>query len=185
MSVILASLPARACFQRCHLAASLGVNYESLVDSLVRIEGDSAPLFQPAEPPDGWCASVLSLRLARSRCSSLQPRDPFAVPAIPLSDLFRFSPRSRLCCTAFTYREQSRNDWPGRACSAFSGRQGEAFAYRPPRQTTTVPSWFLRRCRWLSRNHPVQALALEDAVFRATGTPIASQSPPLASISPR
>ena len=67
-----------------------GVDYDSLVDSLVRIDGNAAPLFNQRRQMVGVHLFFPTLR----QVTVIQPapRDPFAVPAVPVADLFRFSP---------------------------------------------------------------------------------------------
>ena len=128
-----------------------GVNYGSLVDSLVRIEGNSAPLFNLHRQMVGVHLFFPSLR--EVTVLEPAPRDPFAVPAVPLSDLFRFSPDPALLHRVHVQGTVTL-DWPGRELCIQDAKAGICI------QTTQQddrPGWLLCRCRRLSRNHPFQA----------------------------
>jgi len=67
-----------------------GANYEALIDSLVRIRGSVAPLFNQRRQMVGvhiFFASPDQVKVIESA-----PRDPFAVQIVPISQLFRYSP---------------------------------------------------------------------------------------------
>ena len=152
-----------------------GVNYESLVDSLVRIEGNSAPLFNLHRQMVGVHLFFPSLR--EVTVLEPAPRDPFAVPAVPLSDLFRFSPDPALLHRVHVQGTVTL-DWPGRVICIQDVKAG--ICIQTTQQTTVPVGSYVDVVGF-----PAITLfkpALEDAVFRATGAPIASQSP--AAISP-
>lgn len=147
-----------------------GVNYESLVDSLVRIEGNSAPLFNLHRQMVGVHLFFPTLR----EISVIEPAplDPFAVPAIPLSDLFRFSPDPALLHRVHVQGTVTL-DWPGRVLCIQDAKAG--ICIQTTQQTTVPVGSYVDVVGF-----PAITLfkpALEDAVFRATGAPIASQSP--------
>jgi diguanylate cyclase (GGDEF)-like protein len=105
------------------------------------------------------------------------PLDPFAVPAIPLSDLFRFSPDPALLHRVHVQGTVTL-DWPGRLLCIQDAKDGICIQTT---QRTTVPVGSYVDVV----GFPAITLfkpALEDAVFRATGAPIAALSP--AAISP-
>jgi diguanylate cyclase (GGDEF)-like protein len=152
-----------------------GVNYESLVDSLVRIEGNSAPLFNQRRQMVGVHLFFPSLR--EVTVLEPAPRDPFAVPAIPLADLFRFSPDPALLHRVHVQGTVTL-DWPGRVLCIQDAKAG--ICIQTTQQTTVPVGSYVDVVGF-----PAITLfkpALEDAVFRATGAPIESQSP--AAISP-
>ena len=152
-----------------------GVNYESLVDSLVRIEGNSAPLFNQRLQMVGVHLFFPSLR--EVTVLEPAPRDPFAVPAIPLADLFRFSPDPALLHRVHVQGTVTL-DWPGRVLCIQDAKAG--ICIQTTQQTTVPVGSYVDVVGF-----PAITLfkpALEDAVFRATGAPIESQSP--AAISP-
>jgi diguanylate cyclase (GGDEF)-like protein len=152
-----------------------GASYESLVDSLVRIEGNSAPLFNLHRQMVGVHLFFPSLR----EVTVLEPApgDPFAVPAVPLSDLFRFSPDPALLHRVHVEGTVTL-DWPGRVLCIQDVKAG--ICIQTSQQTTVPVGSYVDVVGF-----PAITLfkpALEDAVFRATGAPIASQAP--AAISP-
>jgi diguanylate cyclase (GGDEF)-like protein len=152
-----------------------GINYASLVDSLVRIEGNSAPLFNRHRQMVGVHLFFPSLR--EVTVLEPAPRDPFSVPAIPLSDLFRFSPDPALLHRVHVQGTVTL-DWPGRVLCIQDAKAGICI------QTTQLASVPVGSYVDVV-GFPAITLfkpALEDAVFRATGKPIATQSP--AAISP-
>ena len=147
-----------------------GVNYESLVDSLVRMEGNSAPLFNLHRQMVGVHLFFPSLR--EVTVLEPAPRDPFAVPAIPLSDLFRFSPDPALLHRVHVQGTVTL-DWPGRVLCIQDAKTG--ICIQTTQQTTVPVGSFVDVVGF-----PAITLfkpALEDAVFRTTDAPIASQSP--------
>jgi diguanylate cyclase (GGDEF)-like protein len=147
-----------------------GVNYESLVDSLVRIEGNSAPLFNLRRQMVGVHLFFPSLR----EVAVLQPaaRDPFAVPAVPLSDLFRFSPDPALLHRVHVQGTVTL-DWPGRVLCIQDAKAG--ICIQTAQQASVPVGSYVDVVGF-----PAITLfkpALEDAVFRATGSPAATPSP--------
>ena len=151
------------------------VNYDSLVDSLVRIEGNSAPLFNLRRQMVGVHLFFPSLR--EVTVLEPAPRDPFAVPAIPLSDLFRFSPDPALLHRVHVQGTVTL-DWPGRALCIQDAKAG--ICIQTTQQSSVPVGSYVDVVGF-----PAITLfkpALEDAVFRGTGAPIASPSP--AAISP-
>jgi diguanylate cyclase (GGDEF)-like protein len=147
-----------------------GVDYESLVDSLVRIEGNVAPLFNLRRQMVGVHLFFPSLR----EVTVIQPAtgDPFAVPAVPLAELFRFSPDPGLLHRVHVQGTVTL-DWPGRVLCIQDAKAGICMQTT---QQASVP---------VGSNVDVVGFpavnlfkpALEDAVFRTTGAPIASPSP--------
>ncbi|MEI9967620.1 MAG: GGDEF domain-containing protein [Terracidiphilus sp.] len=147
-----------------------GINYDSLVDSLVRIEGNSAPLFNLHRQMVGVHLFFPSLR--EVTVLEPAPHDPFAVPAIPLSDLFRFSPDPALLHRVHVQGTVTL-DWPGRVLCIQDAKAG--ICIQTTQQTTVPVGSFVDVVGF-----PAITLfkpALEDAVFRATGALIAAQSP--------
>jgi diguanylate cyclase (GGDEF)-like protein len=98
-----------------------GVDYESLVDSLVRIRGNTAPVFNQRRQM--VAVHVFFPTLDQVKVVQPAPRDPFAVPAIPISELFRYSPEP-----GFLRRVHVRGtvtlDWPGRMLCIQNGKDG-------------------------------------------------------------
>ncbi len=147
-----------------------GVNYDSLVDSLVRMEGNSAPLFNLHRQMVGVHLFFPSLR--EVTVLEPAPRDPFSVPAIPLTDLFRFSPDPALLHRVHVQGTVTL-DWPGRVLCIQDAKAG--ICIQTTQQTTVPVGSYVDVAGF-----PAITLfkpALEDAVFRATGEPIAAQSP--------
>jgi len=88
-----------------------GVDYDSLVDSLVRIDGNAAPLFNQRRQMVG--VHLFFPTLGQVTVIQPAPRDPFAVPAVPVSELFRFSPDPGLLHRVHVQGIVTL-DWPGR-----------------------------------------------------------------------
>jgi diguanylate cyclase (GGDEF)-like protein len=88
-----------------------GVNYESLVDSLVRIQGNAGAVFNQRDQLVG--VRVLFPTLREVEVVQAAPRDPFAVPAVPISQLFRYSPDPGLLHRVHVEGKVTL-DWPGR-----------------------------------------------------------------------
>jgi diguanylate cyclase (GGDEF)-like protein len=96
-------------------------NYDALIDSLVRIRANAAPLFNQSRQMVGVHAFFPSLR----ELSVIQaaPPDPFAVPAVPISQLFRFSAVPELLHRAHVRGTVTLN-WPGRILCIQDGKDG-------------------------------------------------------------
>jgi diguanylate cyclase (GGDEF)-like protein len=152
-----------------------GVDYETLIDSLVRIDGNSAPLFNQHRQMVGVHLFFPSLR--EVTVIEPAPRDPFAVPAVPLSDLFRFSPDPGLLHRVHVQGTVTL-DWPGRELCIQDAKAGICIETT---QQATVPVGSLVDVVGFPAVNRFKP-ALEDAVFRGTDTPIASLAP--AAISP-
>ncbi|MGD1105443.1 MAG: GGDEF domain-containing protein [Terracidiphilus sp.] len=88
-----------------------GVNYESLVDSLVRIQGNAGAVFNQQDQLLG--VRVLFPTLREVEVVQAAPRDPFAVPAVPITELFRYSPDPGLLHRVHVQGKVTL-DWPGR-----------------------------------------------------------------------
>jgi diguanylate cyclase (GGDEF)-like protein len=88
-----------------------GVDYDSLVDSLVRIAGNAAPLFNQRRQMVG--AHLFFPALSQVTVIQPAPRDPFAVPAVSVAKLFRFSPDPGLLRRVHVQGIVTL-DWPGR-----------------------------------------------------------------------
>jgi len=98
-----------------------GVDYDSLVDSLVSIDGNAAPLFNQRRQMVGVHLFFPTLR----QVTMIQPapRDPFAVPAVPVSQLFRFSPDPGLLHRVHVQGIVTL-DWPGRLLCIQDSKDG-------------------------------------------------------------
>jgi diguanylate cyclase (GGDEF)-like protein len=149
-----------------------GFNYESLVDSLVRIDGDSAPLFNQRRQMVG--VHVFFPTLREVKVMQPAPRDPFSVSAVPISELFRYSPDPGLLHRVHVQGVITL-DWPGRMLCIQDSRDGICM------QTTQMASLpvgtFVDVVGFPAIN--VFNPTLEDAVFRAAAGS-ALPAPPLA-----
>jgi diguanylate cyclase (GGDEF)-like protein len=147
-----------------------GIDYESLVDSLVRIDGNAAPLFNLRRQMVGVHLFFPTL----SQVTVIQPatRDPFAVPAVPLAELFRFSPDPGLLHRVHVQGTVTL-DWPGRVLCIQDAKAGICM------QTTQMASVPVGSYVDVVGFPAINLFkpSLEDAVFRTTGAPIASPSP--------
>ena len=146
------------------------VDYESLVDSLVLIHGDVAPQFNQRHQMVGVHVFFPSLR----QIYVIEPalRDPFAVPAVPVSQLFRFSPESSLLRRVHV-RGEVTLDWPGRMLCIADGKDGICIQTS---QSSALPiGTFVDVAGFpvIQQFKPT----LEDATFRAAGGAGQSQEP--------
>jgi diguanylate cyclase (GGDEF)-like protein len=152
-----------------------GVDYESLVDSLVRIDGNAAPLFNQSRQMVG--VHLFFPSLSQVAVVQAAPRDPFGVPAVPISQLFRFSPDPGLLHRVHVQGIVTL-DWPGQMLCIQDTKEGICMLTT---QTAGVPvGTFVDVVGFPAIN--LFKPSLEDAVFRAAGG--STTSPPLASITP-
>ncbi len=144
-------------------------DYDALVDSLVRIRANAAPLFNQSRQMVGVHAFFPSLR----ELSVIQaaPPDPFAVPAVPISQIFRFSTVPELLHRAHI-RGTVTLDWPGRILCIQDGKDGLCIQTT---QTTGVALGSLVDVVGFPAINLFKP-TLEDASFRVIGH--ASASPP-------
>jgi diguanylate cyclase (GGDEF)-like protein len=149
-----------------------GADYESLVDSLVLIHGNVAPQFNQRRQMVG--VHVFFPSLAQIEVTEAAPANPFAVAAVPVSQLFRFSPEQSLLHRVHV-RGRVTLDWPGRALCIEDANDGlcietaQALAVAPGAQVDVVGFPVIRQFK----------PTLEDATFRAAeGSP--ASLPPVA-----
>jgi diguanylate cyclase (GGDEF)-like protein len=98
-----------------------GVDYDSLVDSLVRMDGNAAPLFNQRRQMVG--VHLFFPTLGQVTVIQPAPRDPFAVPAVPIAQLFRFSPDPGLLHRVHVQGTVTL-DWPGRVLCIQDAKAG-------------------------------------------------------------
>ncbi len=149
-----------------------GVDYDSLVDSLVDIVGNAAPLFNQRRQMVGVHLFFPSLR----QVTVIQPapRDPFAVPAVPLGQLFRFSPNPGLLHRVHV-QGMVTLDWPGRVLCIQDAKAGICMQTT---QAAVVPvGSFVDVVGFPAID--LFKPSLEDAIFRAAGS-TAPPPPPVA-----
>ncbi len=89
-----------------------GANYESLVDSLIRLHGNACPLLNWKQQMVE--AQILFPSLREVRVLKPAPRDPFALPAVPLSQVMRFSPSIEIPHRVHVQGAVTLQ-WPGRS----------------------------------------------------------------------
>jgi diguanylate cyclase (GGDEF)-like protein len=148
-------------------------DYDALIDSLVRIRANAAPLFNHSRQMVGVHAFFPSLR----ELSVIQPAppDPFALPAVPISQLFRFSPVPELLHRAHV-RGTVTLDWPGRVLCIQDGKVGICIQTT---QTTSVALGSLVDVVGFPAITQFKP-TLEDASFRVIGQSSASSPRPIA-----
>jgi signal transduction histidine kinase/ActR/RegA family two-component response regulator len=99
----------------------VGADYESLVDTRVRLRGNQAPLFNPQGAMTG--AYLLFPNRAQVMVEDPAPVRPFTLPISSVSGLLRFSPKP-----ASNHRVHIRGivtlAWPGRMLCIRDGLQG-------------------------------------------------------------
>ena len=98
-----------------------GADYESLVDSLVRARGIAAPTFNARGQMVG--ARIFFPALGEIHVVEPAPRDPFAEPVVPSSQLFRFAAVPELLHRVHL-RGQVTLDWPGHILCIQDGKGG-------------------------------------------------------------
>jgi diguanylate cyclase (GGDEF)-like protein len=152
-----------------------GVDYESLVDSLVRIDGNAAPLFNQRRQMVG--VHLFFPTIGQVKVVQPAPRDPFAVPAVPVAQLFRFSPDPGLLHRVHVQGTVTL-DWPGRVLCIQDAKAGICMQTT---EATAVPvGSFVDVVGFPAID--LFKPSLEDAIFRAAGS--AASSPPPVTISP-
>lgn len=98
-----------------------GADYDGLVDSVVSIQANAAPLFNQNRQMVGVHAFFPSLH--ELRVIQAAPGDPFSVPAVPIKHLFRFSPAAELLHRVHVSGNVTL-DWPGRILCIQDGTDG-------------------------------------------------------------
>jgi len=152
-----------------------GVDYDSLVDSLVRIAGNAAPLFNQRRQMVG--AHLFFPALSQVTVLQPAPRDPFAVPAVPVTELFRFSPDPGLLHRVHVQGIVTL-DWPGRVLCIQDAKAGICMQTT---ESTAVPvGSFVDVVGFPAID--LFKPSLEDAVFRPTGR--TAPLPPPVTITP-
>jgi diguanylate cyclase (GGDEF)-like protein len=142
-----------------------GANYDSLVDSLVRIQGVAAPVFNQRHQMVG--VHLFFPALDQVKVVQPAPRDPFAVPATPIADLFRYSPDPELLHRVHVQGKVTLN-WPGRLLCVQDGTDG--LCLQTTQSTAAAPGSPVDVVGFpaIDRFKPT----LEDAAFRsASGSP--------------
>jgi diguanylate cyclase (GGDEF)-like protein len=149
-----------------------GVDYESLVDSLVRIDGNASPLFNQRRQMVG--VHVFFPTLRQVAVIQPAPRDPFAVPAVPVAELFRFSPDPGLLHRVHVQGTVTL-DWPGQLLCIQDSRDG--ICMQTTQQASVPVGSFVDVVGFPAVNQFKPSL--EDSIFRvAAGT--GSPPPPVA-----
>ncbi len=137
-----------------------GADYDSLIDSLIRIDGIAAPLFNQRRQMVG--VHLFFPALGQVTVIQPAPRDPFAVPAVPVTQLFRFSPDPGLLHRVHVQGIVTL-DWPGRVLCIQDAKAGICMQTT---QTAAVPiGSFVDVVGFPAID--LFKPSLEDAVFRA------------------
>jgi len=140
-----------------------GVDYDALVDSLVRIDGAAGPLFNERRQMVG--VHLFFPTLNQITVIQAAPPDPFSQPPVRVSQLFRFSPDPGLLRRVHVQGTVTLN-WPGRVLCIQDGKAG--ICMQSSQATTAPVGSFVDVVGF-----PVIDLfkpSLEDAVFRDTGS---------------
>lgn len=137
-------------------------DYAALVDSVVDIQANVAPLFNQRRQMVGVHAFFPSLR--ELKVVQAAPRDPFSVPIVPMAQLFRFSPAAELQNRVHV-RGSVTLDWPGRILCIEDGKDGIC---AQTAQTAAVPIGSLVDVVGFPAVNQFKP-ALEDASFRVAG----------------
>lgn len=139
-----------------------GADYDSLVDSVVSIQANAAPLFNQNRQMVGVHAFFPSLH--ELRVVQAAPGDPFSVPAVPIAVLFRFSPAAELQHRVHV-RGNVTLDWPGRLLCIQDGKDGICAQTLQTIHVALGTGADVVGFPAISEFKPT----LEDAVFRASG----------------
>jgi diguanylate cyclase (GGDEF)-like protein len=146
-----------------------GVDYEALVDSLVRIDGVAAPVFNQRRQMVG--VRVFFPTLRQTNVIQPAPRDPFTAPTVSISDLFRNSAVHGLLHRVHV-RGTVTLDWPGLMLCIQDGNSGICMQTA---QAASVPvGSFVDVVGFPAIN--LFKPTLEDAVFRTAVGPAAPAS---------
>jgi len=146
-----------------------GVDYEALVDSLVRIDGVAAPVFNQRRQMVG--VRVFFPTLRQTNVIQPAPRDPFTAPTVSIYDLFRNSAVHGLLHRVHV-RGTVTLDWPGLILCIQDGKSGICMQTA---QAASVPvGSFVDVVGFPAIN--LFKPTLEDAVFRTAGGPAAPAS---------
>jgi signal transduction histidine kinase/CheY-like chemotaxis protein len=98
-----------------------GADYDSLVDSKIRLRGATAPIFNHLGQMTG--AYLVFPGLSQIKVEEPAPADPFTLPVVPVGDLLRFTPRP-----VSQHRVHLRGTvtllWPGRLLCIQDGLHG-------------------------------------------------------------
>jgi diguanylate cyclase (GGDEF)-like protein len=96
-------------------------DYNALVDSLVRLHGNAAPLFNKRMQMAG--VHMYFPTLAEIKVIRAAPKDPFAMPAVSVANLVRYEPAAQLA-----HRDRVQGIvtliWPGRTLCIQNGSDG-------------------------------------------------------------
>ena len=142
-----------------------GADYDALVDSLVRIHGNAAPVFNQRRQMVG--VHLFFPTLQEVRVIQAAPRDPFAVAAVPISQLFRYSPDPGLLHRVHV-RGRVTLDWPGSMLCIEDGNDGICIQTA---QATRVAAGALVDVVGFPAINQYKP-TLEDATIRETGGPV-------------
>jgi diguanylate cyclase (GGDEF)-like protein len=150
-----------------------GADYEALVDSLVRIQANAAPVFNQRRQMVGVHVFFPTLRAVKVIVAA--PRDPFSVPTVPISQLFRYSPVPELVHRVHV-RGNVTLDWPGRILCIQDGKDGICM------QTTQATSAAAGSLADVVGFPAIDQFkpTLEDASFRIVGQATAPAPRPIA-----
>lgn len=139
-----------------------GADYDGLVDSVVSIQANAAPLFNQNRQMVGVHAFFPSLH--ELKVVQAAPGDPFLVPAVPIAALFRFSPAAELQHRVHV-RGNVTLDWPGRLLCIQDGKDGICAQTLQTIHVALGTGVDVVGFPAISEFKPT----LEDAVFRASG----------------
>jgi diguanylate cyclase (GGDEF)-like protein len=97
------------------------INYDAFVNSLVRIHGNAAPVFNRKYQKVG--IHILFPSLQQLTVLEAAPEDPYAMPALSVTELLQFMPKPELD-RRVRVRGEVTLHWPGRMICIQQGRDG-------------------------------------------------------------
>jgi diguanylate cyclase (GGDEF)-like protein len=141
-----------------------GADYEALIDSLVRIRANAAPVFNQNRQMVG--VHVFFPSLYELSVLEKAPPDPFGLPAIPVRDLFLFSPNPGILHRVHVQGRVTL-DWPGHLLCILDGQDG--ICMQTGQAAGVAVGTFVDVVGFPGIS--VLKPTLEDAEFRAAGGP--------------
>lgn len=151
-----------------------GADYDGLIDSLVRLQGVVAPVFNFRRQMVGTHLYFPSLKQLKVVLAA--PRDPYSEPAVPITDLFRFTPASQILNRVHV-RGRVTLDWPGRKLCIEDAKDGICVQTAETAPVAIGTLVDVAGFPAINQYKPT----LEDAAFRIAGPPVA---PAVAEVAP-
>jgi diguanylate cyclase (GGDEF)-like protein len=154
---------------RLTMPRETGADYDSLIDAAIRLRGNAGPVLSWKSQMVG--AQLFSPSLKEITVVEPAPRDPFGMPALPLSHFMRFNPSMKVPHRV-RVQGQVTLQWPGR--SICIQQRGEGLCMDTA-QTDRVNTGILVDAIGFPAVNAYKP-TLENATFRAAGSDTAAPS---------